>query len=186
MKQSQLAEAREWARATTLTPREAERAGIAINQDGRRRSVIDLLALPSVSRETLAPIWPRLGDMTPSVAEQLEIEALYAGYLDRQEADILAFKKDESLKLSINLPYEQIKGLSNEVRQKLIEAQPTTLGQAGRIEGVTPAALAVVLAWVEKKRRGRGGGLTGGCSDPGRIRRRRRCFTGNARSPEGV
>ena len=150
VKHRALEELRAWARQTTLTPNEAAKYDIAINQDGRRRSVIDLLSLPNVGLGDLARIWPQLGDLAPDIGEQLEIEGLYAGYLDRQEADILAFKKDESLKLSVDLPYESINGLSNEVRQKLIEARPVTLGQAGRIEGVTPAALAVLLAWVKK------------------------------------
>ncbi|HXI87424.1 MAG TPA: tRNA uridine-5-carboxymethylaminomethyl(34) synthesis enzyme MnmG [Parvularculaceae bacterium] len=150
VKQAALEEARAFARRETLTPNEAARHGLALNQDGRRRSVFDLLALPDVRLVDLARIWPRLGELSRDVAEQLEIEALYAGYLDRQEADILAFRKDESLRLSPDLPYSEIKGLSNEVRGKLLEARPMTLGQAGRIEGVTPAALAVVLAWVKK------------------------------------
>lgn len=150
VKQSALKKAKQWAQETTLTPNEAKKYGIAINQDGRRRSVIDLLSLPNIGLTELSAIWPELKDLSPEVAEQLTIEGLYSGYLERQEADILAFKKDESLKLSPTLPYEDIKGLSNEVRAKLMAARPLTLGQAGRIEGVTPAALAVLLAWVKK------------------------------------
>ncbi|GAB4525119.1 MAG: tRNA uridine-5-carboxymethylaminomethyl(34) synthesis enzyme MnmG [Amphiplicatus sp.] len=150
VKQSALEEARSWARATTLTPNEAARYGLALNRDGRRRSVIDLLALPGVDAARLAAIWPRLAALPRPIVEQLEIEALYAGYLDRQEADIIAFRRDESLRLPADLPYGEIPGLSHEVRQKLAEARPVTLGQAGRIEGVTPAALALLLAWVRK------------------------------------
>ncbi len=150
VKQAALNEARDWANATTLTPNEAARHGLTLNRDGRRRSVIDLLALPAVGVEDLARIWPRLREMAPAVREQLEFDALYAGYLHRQEADIVAFKKDEARSLPPDLDYAAIKGLSNEVRQKLIEARPATLGQASRIEGVTPAALALVLAWVKK------------------------------------
>ena len=152
VKQQALDAARQWARATSLTPNEAKAHGISINQDGRRRSVIDLLGLPSVSLQTLKGVWPELEGFTPDVAEQLEIEGLYSGYLDRQEADIVAFKKDEQLKLPADLPYEEVAGLSNEVRQKLEAARPLTLGQAGRVEGVTPAALAVLLAWMKKRR----------------------------------
>ena len=150
VKRSALEEARGWAQATTLTPNEAAKHGLKLNQDGRRRSVSDLLALPSVGLEDLARIWPRLADMPSAVSEQLQFDALYAGYLHRQEADIVAFKKDESLALPADLNYAHVKGLSNEVRQKLIDARPRTLGQAGRIEGVTPAALALLLAWVKK------------------------------------
>ncbi|MFQ5564275.1 MAG: tRNA uridine-5-carboxymethylaminomethyl(34) synthesis enzyme MnmG [Parvularculaceae bacterium] len=150
VKQAALKAARQWARETTITPNEARKLGLALNQDGRRRSIIDLLGLPGVGRADLAAIWPRLGALEPQVAEQLEIEALYAGYLHRQEADIVAFRRDESLALPADLDYGDIRGLSNEVRIKLAEARPLTLGQAGRIEGVTPAALAVLLAWVKK------------------------------------
>jgi tRNA uridine 5-carboxymethylaminomethyl modification enzyme len=150
VKHQALEEARVWARATTLTPNEAGRHGIALNQDGRRRSVIELLGLPGMSATRLASVWPALAAMPKAVIEQLEIDGLYAGYLDRQEADILAFRKDENLRLSPDLPYAEMKGLSHEIRQKLGVARPLTLGQAGRIEGVTPAALAVVLAWVKK------------------------------------
>ena len=90
------------------------------------------------------------------MAEQLAFDALYAGYLHRQEADIIAFKKDESLALPADLDYAAITGLSNEVRSKLIDARPATLGQAGRIEGVTPAALALLLAWVKKSAKAAG------------------------------
>ncbi len=150
VKHDALEAARERARSLSLTPPEAARVGIKLNQDGRRRNVFDLLSLPEVNFEALARIWPEINEWLPAVAEQIEIEALYAGYLDRQAADILAFKKDESLRLSPNLPYETINGLSNEVRHVLMETKPLTLGQAGRIEGVTPAALAVLLAWIRK------------------------------------
>ncbi len=149
-KQSALDAARRWADQTMLTPNEAAKHGLKINQDGRRRSVVDLLALPGIKLNDLAGIWPQLTEMEQPITEQLEFDALYSGYLHRQEADIVAFKKDESLRLPSDLDYETIKGLSNEVRAKLIAARPATLGQAGRIEGVTPAALALLLAWVKK------------------------------------
>ncbi|MEO1014548.1 MAG: tRNA uridine-5-carboxymethylaminomethyl(34) synthesis enzyme MnmG [Pseudomonadota bacterium] len=150
VKRRRLSEAREMARALELTPTEAARRGVKINQDGRRRNVFDLLSLPNVSFRDVCGIWPELGDLSGDIVEQLEIEALYAGYLDRQEADIVAFKRDEDLKLPADLPYEEIDGLSAEARQRLLAARPLTLGQAGRVEGVTPAALAVVLAWVKR------------------------------------
>lgn len=153
VKQNLLVEARLWALSKSLTPNEAAKAGIAINQDGRRRNVLDLLALPGVSLKRLEPIWPEAGALRADIGEQLEFEALYSGYLDRQEADIVAFRKDESLRLPADLPYEEIKGLSTEVRTRLAQTRPQTLGQAGRIEGVTPAALAVLLAWLKKSER---------------------------------
>ncbi|MEM6414629.1 MAG: tRNA uridine-5-carboxymethylaminomethyl(34) synthesis enzyme MnmG [Pseudomonadota bacterium] len=152
VKQEELSTAREFARETALTPTQASKRGLKLNQDGRRRSVIDLLSLPNVDYSDLVAIWPRLGTFSADIQEQLQIEALYSGYLDRQQADITAFKKDESLRIPNNMPYQEIKGLSNEVRQRLIDSRPETLGQAGRIEGVTPAALAVLLAWIKKGR----------------------------------
>ncbi len=156
VKRRQIDEAREWARSNALTPTEAARHGIAINLDGRRRSILDLLSVPGVTLETLAPIWPAAGDIRRDVGEQLEIEALYSGYLDRQEADIIAFKKDEQLRLPADLPYASIKGLSHEVCARLAETRPATLGQAGRVEGVTPASLAVLLSWLKKNERAAG------------------------------
>ncbi|MFC2951258.1 tRNA uridine-5-carboxymethylaminomethyl(34) synthesis enzyme MnmG [Marinicaulis aureus] len=151
VKQSALTAARKWAAETALTPNEAAKHGLKLKQDGRRRSVSDLLALPEVDLAALSAIWPEIGELDDAVAEQLAFDALYAGYLHRQEADIVAFKKDESLALPADFDYSAISGLSNEVRQKLVDARPATLGQAGRIEGVTPAALALLLAWVKKQ-----------------------------------
>jgi len=152
VKQSALKAARQWARETNLTPNAAAKHGLKLNQDGRRRSVSDLLALPEVGLEDLARIWPQLALMPGAVSEQLAFDAAYAGYLPRQEADIVAFKKDESLALPAGLDYAAVKGLSNEARAKLMAARPASLGQAGRIEGVTPAALALLLAWVKKNK----------------------------------
>ncbi|MFZ5618600.1 MAG: tRNA uridine-5-carboxymethylaminomethyl(34) synthesis enzyme MnmG [Pseudomonadota bacterium] len=156
VKQKLLEDARMWSQETGLTPNEAVKFGLAVNRDGRRRSALDLLALPGVALKDLARIWPEAGSFRADIAEQIEIEALYSGYLGRQEADILAFKRDESLRLPADLPYGEIKGLSSEVRAKLVATRPTTLGQAGRIEGVTPASLAVVLAWLKKNERAAG------------------------------
>lgn len=156
VKRALLEEARQWARERSVTPNEAGKLGLAVNRDGRRRSALDLLALPGVTLKDLARLWPEAGAFRADVAEQIEIEALYSGYLDRQEADILAFKKDESLRLPADLPYDGIKGLSHEVRAKLAATRPATLGQAGRVEGVTPASLAVLLAWLKKNERAAG------------------------------
>ncbi len=156
VKRRLLEEARRRAGEFGLTPAEAARHGVQVNQDGRRRNVFDLLALPGITLKNLAGFWPEAGALRPDIAEQLEFEALYAGYLGRQEADILAFKKDETLRLPADLPYASIKGLSHEVRSRLEEARPATLGQAGRIEGVTPASLAVLLAWLRKNERAAG------------------------------
>lgn len=154
--------ARTFARETSLTPTQAQARGIKINADGRRRNVFDLLALPDVSFERLVAIWPELGDLTPPVREQVEIDAVYRGYLDRQEADIVAFRRDEDLALPADLDYAAVGGLSNEAREKLVAVQPVTLGQAGRIEGLTPGALTALLAHVKRQARARAN-----CSEPG-------------------
>ena len=138
--------ARALAASLTMTSSEAARRGIAVRQDGVRRSASALLALPGVDLQTLAGIWPQLARFAPEIAEQLEIDAHYAGYLDRQEADIVAFRRDESLILPDDFNYGAVTGLSTECRLKLSAIQPRTLGQASRIDGITPAALTLVLA----------------------------------------
>jgi tRNA uridine 5-carboxymethylaminomethyl modification enzyme len=136
-----------------LTPAEAQKAGLAVNADGKRRSIQDLLAYPDIGWAEIIGVWPDLAETAPVLAEQIEIDALYAGYLDRQEADILAFKRDEAVLLPIDLDYSVIGGLSNEAREKLHTARPDTLGQAARIEGVTPGALTAVLAYVKRMKK---------------------------------
>lgn len=137
----------------SLTPPEAERHGIKLNADGRRRSLMDLLSYPNLGWEDLTRAWPQLEAVTPDVREQISIEALYSGYLDRQDADILAFRRDENIRLPSDLDYGVIGGLSNEVREKLETARPPTLGAASRIEGVTPGALTAVLAYLKSAAR---------------------------------
>ncbi len=136
-----------------LTPTEAAGHGIAVRLDGVRRSALDLLGQPGVDFAALARIWPELGGMDPAIVEQLEIDAGYAGYLGRQEADILAFRRDEGLALPGDLDYRAVAGLSTEAGQKLAKIRPATLGQAARIEGMTPAALTLVLAHIRHLRR---------------------------------
>jgi len=138
---------RETLRGRTLTPNEAAKHGLTIRMDGVRRDGLQLLSLTGFPE--LARIWPELGSMESDVAEQLEIDAQYAGYLDRQDADIIAFRRDEGRALPAGLDYGAVIGLSNEVRQKLERIRPATLGQAARIEGVTAAALTLVLAHVK-------------------------------------
>ena len=115
--------------------------------------MLDLLAYPDVTLGRLAGIWPELTALEDDVAEQLEIKGLYAGYMKRQEADMRSFRKDEALRLPVNLNYEAIGGLSNEIVQKLQTAKPSTLGAAARISGVTPAALTSLLAYVKRSGR---------------------------------
>ncbi len=128
------------------------RAGFKVNPDGQRRTLMQLLAYREIGFEDLARIWPQIGDWAPEVREQVEIDAAYAGYLDRQDADVEAFRRDEALALPAELDYAAVGGLSNEVREKLTDVRPATLGQAARIEGVTPGALTALLAHVRRPR----------------------------------
>jgi tRNA uridine 5-carboxymethylaminomethyl modification enzyme len=152
-KTGKLAVSRETMAALALTPNEAAKRGMTIRQDGVRRTAIDLLSLPDVEFGHLRVIWPELAEIEPEIVEQLEIDAQYAGYLDRQDADILSFRRDEGRALPPDLDYRAVIGLSNEVRQKLEAIRPATLGQASRIEGVTSAALTLVLAHVKGAKR---------------------------------
>ena len=137
----------------TMTPNEVSRFGIKMNQDGKRRTAHEILAYTDVDFEKLSEMLPELSNVKPFAREQMKTEATYAGYLDRQRSDIAAFKKDEALKLPVDLDYSTIGGLSNEVRSKLLAAKPTTLGQASRIEGVTPGAVTALLAYVKRSQK---------------------------------
>jgi tRNA uridine 5-carboxymethylaminomethyl modification enzyme len=152
-KLERLADARALMLALKMTPNEAQRHGIAVRLDGTRRTAQELLSLPDVDFQKLAGIWPELRRFRKDVIEQLEIDAQYAGYLDRQDADILAFRRDEALSLPHELDYSAVNGLSAEAAQKLSAIRPATLGQASRIDGVTPAALTLVLAHVKAVRK---------------------------------
>jgi len=147
-KLTRLAEGRAKMESLSLTPNEARKHGLSVRLDGVRRTARELLSLPEVDFAALTRIWPEIAGLAPDVVEQIEIDAHYAGYLDRQEADILAFRRDESLALPSDLDYALVHGLSTECRLKLSAIRPATLGQAARIDGVTPAALTLVLAHV--------------------------------------
>jgi tRNA uridine 5-carboxymethylaminomethyl modification enzyme len=149
-KLGRLTVSRETMARLTLTPPQAAAHGIAVRQDGVRRNAMDLLSLTDLP--ALARIWPEIGEIPPDIIEQLEIDAQYAGYLDRQEADILAFRRDEARALPAGLDYAAVIGLSNEVRTKLEAIRPATLGQAARIEGVTAAAITLILAHVKGRK----------------------------------
>ena len=151
VKAERLAAARAQVRTLALTPPALARHGIVVNEDGVRRCAAELLARPEIDLPRLAAIWPDLAAIPPDIAEQLEIDARYAGYIERQEADIRAFRRDESLDLPGDLDYAQVGSLSTEIRQKLQQARPLTLGAAGRIQGVTPAALGALLRHVRKR-----------------------------------
>jgi tRNA uridine 5-carboxymethylaminomethyl modification enzyme len=134
----------------SATPNQLRDFGLTVNQDGIRRSAAELLAYPDVNLARLAAIWPEVADVDASTTEQLEINAHYRGYLRRQEADIQAFRRDESLYLPADLDYGAIGSLSIEVRSKLSAAKPATLGAAARISGVTPPALTALLRYVKR------------------------------------
>src|SRR5712671_630255 len=145
--------ARTLARSVSVTPTAAQRHGVAVNRDGQRRTAFDLLAYPHLGLADIARIWPAFGELAPDIAAQLEIDAKYAVYLDRQAADVAAYRRDESLALPDDLDFRQIPGLSSEMKHKFTDFRPRTVGQAGRLDGVTPAALTLLAAHV--RRRGR-------------------------------
>jgi tRNA uridine 5-carboxymethylaminomethyl modification enzyme len=149
-KAEQLVKARALAAGLSLTPNEAAQFGIPINHDGVRRNALELLAFPSVDLNTLARVWPALGALSHDIAQQIETDARYAVYLDRQAADIEALRRDEAVALPDDLDYE-LPGLSNELQEKLERTRPGTLGQASRIEGMTPAALTLLLAQAKRR-----------------------------------
>ena len=132
------------------TPDMLRRHGIPVNRDGRRRTARELIGYPAVSLESLAALWPALAALDRSIVRALENDAHYRGYVERQEADIAAFRRDEALRLPGDLRFDRVGGLSHEMRQRLGAARPATLGAAGRVPGVTPAALTALLAHVRK------------------------------------
>jgi tRNA uridine 5-carboxymethylaminomethyl modification enzyme len=151
-KMAALATARTTMQSLSATPNDLKARGLAINQDGQRRTALGLLAYPEITLARLAEIWPEIGAFDPEIVEQIEIDGRYAGYLKRQDADIIAFRKDEALLLPDDLDYDSIGSLSTEVREKLKAARPASLGAAQRISGVTPAALTILLRHVRRQR----------------------------------
>jgi tRNA uridine 5-carboxymethylaminomethyl modification enzyme len=147
-----LEEGRALLRSLAATPDALHRRGLEINRDGVRRSALELLGRPEVDWATIVRLWPQAAGIRADVAEQLEIEGRYAGYLGRQEADIRTFRRDESLALPEDLDYGALPGLSAEVRSTLTRARPATLGAAARIPGITPAALTLLLGHVRRRR----------------------------------
>jgi len=152
-KAAQLSSARDRLMELTATAGELRSHGIAVNGDGQRRRALDLLGCSGVGPESLITVWPETAAISWEILEQLANDARYSGYLARQDADICAFKRDEMLEIPDGLDFGRIPGLSNEVRAKLSEARPATLGAASRISGVTPAALTALLGYVRRRRR---------------------------------
>ncbi|RDI62241.1 tRNA uridine-5-carboxymethylaminomethyl(34) synthesis enzyme MnmG [Microvirga subterranea] len=137
-------------RGLTATPKEAARQGLELNQDGIRRSAYQLLSYPHIGWDDLIRLWPELGSVSGTVRERLETDATYAVYMDRQQADIAAYRRDEGIVLEEGLDFRSLAGLSNEIKAKLDLVRPATLGQAARIEGITPAALTLLAAHARK------------------------------------
>ncbi len=153
VKMAALTEARALTRALAVTPTEAERCGLALRRDGQRRSAFELLSYPDIGINEVARIWPQLAELDRKIAEQVEIDAKYEVYLSRQAADVNSYRRDERVVLSDNIDYATLPGLSNEVRQKLQAHRPRTIGHAGRIDGITPAALTLLVAHLRRQHR---------------------------------
>jgi tRNA uridine 5-carboxymethylaminomethyl modification enzyme len=149
-KMAALAAAKSLTKSLTMTPNEAAKHGLALNRDGQRRSAFELLAYPDVGWTEVRVIWPELSAINPDIATHLEIDAKYDVYLKRQTADVDAFRRDEALVLG-EIDYSLVPGLSNEVRGKLSAARPWTVGQAGRLDGMTPAALGILAAYLRRE-----------------------------------
>jgi tRNA uridine 5-carboxymethylaminomethyl modification enzyme len=158
-KMAALKDARAMAEALNVTPNEAARHGLELRRDGQRRSAFALLSYPDIGIADIARIWPRFGALDRKIAEQIEIDAKYAVYLDRQAADVESYRRDEALTLGDDIDYDTLPGLSNEVRHKLHTHRPRTIGHASRIDGVTPAALTLLAAHVHRERRKRDRGV---------------------------
>ena len=140
-------------RSLALTPNEAARHGFEVNRDGRRRTAFELLALPGIDLRRLAAVWPDLGSISPAIAGQLETDARYSAYIDRQAADVASLRRDEATPIPPELDLAGIAGLSAELRQKLVSRRPATLAEAARIDGITPAALFLLLAHAKRPTR---------------------------------
>ena len=153
-KMAALDAAKTQARSLSITPTAAARHGLALNRDGHRRSAFDLLSYPEIGWGAVAAIWPELSAIDPAIAAHVEIDAKYDVYLKRQVADVEAFRRDEGLVLA-GIDYRAVPGLSNEARNRLEAVQPRTLGQAGRLDGITPAALGILAAYLRREQRRR-------------------------------
>lgn len=144
--------ARGFATSQSLTPNKAAEYGLALNQDGIKRDIMDLLSFPTIGFDDVASIWPELNDWRSDVREQIEIESLYKSYLVRQQAEMEQFRKEENLKLPDAIDYDVIGSLSNEIRDKLKKTRPATLGAASRIPGMTPAALIAIMTFLKQQK----------------------------------
>ncbi|MFQ5437443.1 MAG: tRNA uridine-5-carboxymethylaminomethyl(34) synthesis enzyme MnmG [Paracoccaceae bacterium] len=154
-KMNLLERARDECRTLSLSPSEASKAGLSVNQDGIRRSVLDLLALADIGFAQLCDIWPAIAEIPEPIREQLEKEAQYVHYIKRQNDDIAMFRRDSAQEIPETFDYDGINGLSIEIREKMKVVRPQTLAQAGKIDGMTPAALTLILAGIKRMNRKR-------------------------------
>ena len=152
-KSNQLSECRETLETSSYTPKQIQTAGIDINQDGTRRNLLQVLAFPNVTFNDLKALNDDLHNVDDKIADQISKDALYANYIDRQKLDIAAIQRDEGLKIPHDFDYEAIEGLSSELRIKLSRARPMNLGQAAKVDGITPAALLLLLSRLKKGQR---------------------------------
>ena len=134
-----------------ISPSKAEKYGINIAKDGVNRNALQILSQKSVNMKKIRDIWPDIKYFSREIDEQIEINSHYKGYLKKQKADILAFKRDENLVIPENINYDQFSGLSNEVKSKFKNIKPKTMGQALRIDGITPAAVYILLSHLKRK-----------------------------------
>ena len=142
---------RDLAQSLSITPSEAQKHGIALNLDGQRRTAFELMSYASIALDDIRRVWPQFAAFSPAIAEQIEIDAKYAVYLSRQTSDVASYRRDESFVLPDDLDYAVMPGLSNEAKQKLLAAKPRTIGHAARLDGITPAALTLIVANVRKQ-----------------------------------
>ena len=149
-KESQMSVSRETLNRLSVTPNEAKSYGLTLNQDGIRRTAFDLLQHNHIDFAHLETIWPEVASIPNDIREQLEIESMYSAYLERQELDILAFKKEEEMTIPEALDYDTLPSLSNEIKTKLKSIRPHTIGAASRIQGVTPAAIIALMGHIKK------------------------------------
>ncbi len=149
-KMSALNHAGDLLKSLTITPNEAAKHGLKVNADGVRRSAFELLSYPNIALADLQTIWPELDDIDPKTIEQVSVDAQYAVYLERQKADVDAMRRDEKRAIPDWMDYNQLSGLSGEMRQKLELAQPKTIAHAQKIEGITPAAITLILAVIKR------------------------------------
>ena len=134
-----------------ISPSKADKFGIKIAKDGVFRSAEEILTQKSVDMTKIRNIWPEITDYGYEIDEQIETNSHYRGYLKKQKADILAFKRDENLLIPDNIDYDQFSGLSNEVKAKFKQIKPKTMGQALRIDGITPAAVYILMSHVKRR-----------------------------------